>query len=270
VPTFENRSLRTNHLPLSYPLNCESSASTLHVLIGKRSDGYYFPGEIDDVQIYNSALTAAQINQLYAGGLSKQSSSTSITSNLNPSTYGNSVTFTATVTPSTPTPTGQVTFYDGGTQIGTPQTLSSGTATLSISNPAVGSHSITASYGGDSNYTGSTSSPALSQTVNPAIVVASSLNPSNYRRFVTFTAVVQVGSGPTPTGTVTFYNGSTSLGTVNLAAGNATLPPTMFPVGSYSITGAYSGDSNYPAGTSPVLTQTVNAPSAGLPPNCSP
>ncbi len=72
--------------------------------------------------------------------------------------------FTATVTPSAAT--GTVTFKDGSTTLGT-GTLSSGKTTFSTSALAVGSHSITAAYGGDSNYNSSTSS-ALIQTVNKA------------------------------------------------------------------------------------------------------
>ena len=70
---------------------------------------------------------------------------TSLASSLNPSLSGQSVTFTATVTPLTAT--GTVTFYDNGTSIGS-AALSSGTAKLPIS--TLGTHPITATYNGDS------------------------------------------------------------------------------------------------------------------------
>jgi len=73
-----------------------------------------------------------------------------------------SVTFTAKVTGFSPT--GTVTFFDGGMQIGT-GTLAAGTATFTTSSLAVGSHSITAKYGGDPNNVASTSA-ALTQTVS--------------------------------------------------------------------------------------------------------
>ena len=60
--------------------------------------------------------------------------------------------------PGTGTPTGTVTFKDGSTTLGSPVALSGGTATISTSQLAVGSHSITAVYGGDTNFTTSTSS----------------------------------------------------------------------------------------------------------------
>ena len=92
---------------------------------------------------------------------------TSLTSALNPSPYGQSVTFTATVSPPSsglPTPTGTVTFLDGLTDIGTGMLNSAGTATFSTSSLTAGDHLITADYGGDSNYEGSSGS--VPQTVN--------------------------------------------------------------------------------------------------------
>jgi hypothetical protein len=74
------------------------------------------------------------------------------------------VTFTVTVTSAGPeTPTGKVTFRDGATSIGM-ATLSGGVGTFKKANLAVGTHSITASYGGDAMSAGSTSA-ALSQVV---------------------------------------------------------------------------------------------------------
>ncbi len=63
-------------------------------------------------------------------------------------------------------PTGTVTFYDGTTSLGT-GTLSSGTATYSATSLAVGTHSITASYGGDASNSSSTSS-AITITITAA------------------------------------------------------------------------------------------------------
>jgi len=90
---------------------------------------------------------------------------TQVTSSLNPSTHGQSVTFTAKVTPGTSgTPTGTVTFKDGTTVLGT-QTLSGGSAKLALTTLASGTHSITVTYGGTTDYTTSTSA-ALSQVVH--------------------------------------------------------------------------------------------------------
>ncbi|WP_167359176.1 Ig-like domain-containing protein, partial [Streptomyces bungoensis] len=111
---------------------------------------------------YNTS-TSPTISQV----VSKANTSTTLTSSPNPSVSGQSVTLTVTVAPVAPgggTPTGAVSFLDGMTLLGT-GTLSGGVATLSTSSLSVGSHSLTATYGGSANYNGSTS-PAVTQTVN--------------------------------------------------------------------------------------------------------
>jgi len=97
--------------------------------------------------------------------VNKAATSTSVVSSVNPSSVGQSVTFTANVNSSTSgTPTGTVTFKDGKSKLGS-GTLSSGKATLNTSKLAPGTHSITVVYGGSIDYVGSTS-PAVAQTVN--------------------------------------------------------------------------------------------------------
>jgi hypothetical protein len=107
------------------------------------------------------ALTASQT--ISGSIIPANSSSTSLTSSVNPSILGAAVTFTATVTGPGGTPTGSVTFYDGATSLGS-NALVSGTAALSTSALTVGSHSISALYSGDANYATSTSS-TLGQVV---------------------------------------------------------------------------------------------------------
>jgi uncharacterized repeat protein (TIGR01451 family) len=87
---------------------------------------------------------------------------TTLVSSPNPSQFGQAVTFTATVTGTSPT--GTVTFKDGAAVLGT-GTLNNGHATFTTSSLTTGSHSITATYGGDANNAGSTSA-ALTQVVN--------------------------------------------------------------------------------------------------------
>jgi Bacterial Ig-like domain (group 3)/FG-GAP-like repeat len=189
---------------------------------------------------------------------------TAVTSSLNPSTSGTSVTFTGMVTSTTAgTITGSVTFFDGATSLGT-GTLAAGAATLTTSLLTSGSHSITAQYGGDTNFATSTS-PVLTQTVNAgtkastATMAASSLNPSTTGTAVTFTATVSSTTAGTITGMVTFLDGATSLGTGTLAGGVATFATSTLAAGSHSITAQYGGDVNYAGSTSAVVTQTVNA-----------
>ena len=96
--------------------------------------------------------------------VSARNPSLTISTSATPSTYGGSVTLTAAISSG---PTGTMTFYDGGTAIGT-ATISGTTATLAISTLTAGSHTITAAWGGNSNYNAVTSG-AVVQTVNRAI-----------------------------------------------------------------------------------------------------
>src|SRR6266487_4215352 len=102
----------------------------------------------------------------------KKITATAVTSNNNPSTYGDSVTFTANVTASAGgTPIGSVTFKDGGTNISgcVGVALSSGSAVCTKSDLSAGTHSITAAYNAGAGFADSTGpSPALSQVVNKA------------------------------------------------------------------------------------------------------
>jgi hypothetical protein len=140
---------------------------------------------------------------------------------LNPATFGQVVAFTATLQSSGGgAPTGTVTFLDGTTSLGV-ATVSSNAAQLSLSTLSPGSHTITAKYSGDGNFTASTSS-AVTQTVNQATTtttVASNLNPATFGQSVTFTVTVQPSVSGTPTGTVTLLDGTTSLGTSSLPSG---------------------------------------------------
>jgi hypothetical protein len=88
--------------------------------------------------------------------VNKYPTSTTLTSSLNPSQFGQAVTFTAQVTSTGPAPTGSVKFLDGTTTIGL-ATLRSGVAKLTKSNLAVGTHPITAHYNGDAASSTSTS-----------------------------------------------------------------------------------------------------------------
>ena len=104
--------------------------------------------------------------------LATAASSTAVTSSQNPSTVGQSVTFTATVSSGAgggPTPTGTVVFKDGSTTLGQ-CTLSAGGCSLATSALTAGSHSITANYSGDAAYAASVSA-TLTQTVNAAVPV---------------------------------------------------------------------------------------------------
>jgi Bacterial Ig-like domain (group 3)/FG-GAP-like repeat/FG-GAP repeat len=172
---------------------------------------------------------------------------TTITSSSNPSTFGQSVTFSATVTPkASGMPTGTVTFREGSTILGT-SPLNGGTAQFSTAALTVGHHCIRALYSGDTSFAASTS-PELHQVVHRAtttITLDSSLNPSTGGMSVTFTATVVPQYSGTPAGTVTFKNGSTIMGKVQLTSGQAVFTKLFKSPGTKSVTAFYSGNANF-------------------------
>ena len=148
----------------------------------------------------------------------------------NPSIPGQSVSFTATVTSGSGTPTGTVQFRDGVTNLGAPITLAAGQATFTTTTLALGAHSITGVYSGDSSFATSTSAAVAHQVTQAAtttaLVRSAGPNPSTVGQSVSFTATVTSGSG-TPTGTVQFRDGVTNLGApIALVAGQATFTTT--------------------------------------------
>jgi hypothetical protein len=194
----------------------------------------------------NAGSTSAALIQTVNA---KAVTATTLTSSLNPSTYGASVTFRAAVTPATAT--GSVQFLDGTTVLAT-STVIAGSASLTSQALAVGTHPITAVYSGDVGDTGSTSS-ALSQVVNKvtsSTTIASSLNPSAYGQAVQFTATV---TPSTATGTVTF----SGIGSATLSGGVASITTSSLAVGTTTVTAQFNGDANDNASTSAGLAQVV-------------
>ena len=225
--------------------------------IGSHPITVNYPGNITF-----ASCTSAVLNQV----VDKADTTTIVTNPMNPSVFGQLVTFTATVNVNSPgagTPTGTVNFFDGVTPLG-PGTLSGGVATLSTAGLAVGSHSITAVYGGDATFNGSTSG-VFTQTVNQGgtiTTVGTSGTPSIFGTSVTFTANVSVNSpgAGTPTGTVTFNDNGVPIGggTVALSGTTATFPTSALSVGSHPITATYNGDTDFSGSTSGPIDQNVN------------
>src|SRR6185312_2919329 len=157
------------------------------------------------------------------------------------------VTLTAAVTGSaSAVPSGSVVFYDGTTQIGSALLDATGHASISTSGFAIGSHALSVSYLGDTNYTGSNAS--LNQQVNQVntqVVVTSSIDPSVVGQSVTFTATVSIaGAGSSPlNGTITFMDGGSAVVTATVTNGVATWTTSSLTAGTHTITAAFSGNS---------------------------
>jgi hypothetical protein len=214
---------------------------------GNHSFGAVYLGEFD-----YSGSTSASVAQTVA----VISTTTALTSSINPAAYSVPVIFTATVTPASnagPGPGGTVTFSDGSTVLGiVPVALSGGhyTASFTDSALAVGGHSITAAYSGATSY-GSSASSALSQTITKdnTVIKAAPLNNA------TMTATLTSAQGAPQSGqTVSFSTGSTALCTgVTNASGVASCTATGLDdldlVLSGNYTAAYAGNVSYNGST---------------------
>ena len=228
---------------------------------------YNGDGGSDDNYAGSQSPTLTQV-------VTRSATTTQVTGTPNPSTYGQPVTLTATVSGSgSGTPTGNVTFKLGSTVLNTTPTVlnAAGVATFTTDAfqlPGGMGQVITAVYNGSGNF--NTSSGTTTQDVNPApstTSVTTSGSPSGFGLPVTFTATVSstlAGDPRTPGGLVTFIlNGTTVLGVGTLsAAGVATFTTSgaQLPIGTHSITAEYAGDATYLTSTGSVSQIVTAAP----------
>ncbi len=249
--TFKNGSTVLATVPLS---GGSASLSTSSLPAGTLLISASYGG---DAQFSGSSASRYQT-------VNKFSTSTTVASSLNPSTYGQAVTFTATVSSAAGSPPdGEiVSFLDGGVAIGK-AALSGGMASVTLSGLVSGTHSITASYPGDASLAASTS-PTLSQVVAKAATtttISSSSNPSNLGAAVTITATVKSSTGVVPAGTVTFKDGAVILATVTLStSGTAGYSSSTLAGGAHSITAVFGATPAFQGSTSAPVVQNVYIP----------
>jgi hypothetical protein len=190
---------------------------------------------------------------------------TTVGSSPNPANFGQSVTFTATITGAhSGTPTGSVTFTEGGTVLASNVTVDgSGHASFGISTLGVGSHVITAFFTGTNgwlNSSGNSSAQSVQDGTNTT--VSSSPNPSTFGQSVTFTATVvaaDTGAG-VPAGSVTFTEGSTVLasGVAVDSGGHAAFSTSALPPGGHVITASFTGTTGWQPSSGNSSSQVVN------------
>jgi len=184
-------------------------------------------------------------------------STTAIGSSLNPSNYGQAVIFTATVTSSTGTPDGTVTFKSGTQALATVN-LIAGQAQVPVTTLSAGARTITAVYNGGSTNAGSQNS--LQQIVVAApttISLAASPNPGSFGQAVTLTATVSCATA-LPTGTVTFKDGKTVIGTAAVVNRQAQFTTSALTTGMHSLTATFQTTQNFAASTSSKLQEIFN------------
>ena len=218
-------------------------------------------GGVDPVQNVN---LLGSVSPLLGTGIT---TTTAVASSLNPSTYGSSVYFTATVTyTGLPVPGGTVQFTVGGVNLGSAVNLSGGAATSpSTTSLSLGSHTVTAAYSGytagSSTYKSSSSS--LTQTVNTASLTITANNDSK-----TYGQTKSYGAGSTAFTSSGLQNGE-SIGSVTITASGGTAANAA--VGSYNLmpsaaTGGTFTASNYTI-TYNNGTLTVNPAAVTVAPN---
>jgi len=186
-------------------------------------------------------------------------SNTVLTSSPPSSVFGQTVTFTATVTAGgTPLTSGQVTFYDGATELGTDTLDASGKATLSTSTLAAGTHTIKARFEGNADYGPSedTMSYMVYKADTTISITSDDPDPSVVGQpvLVEFTVTANAPGSGTPTGNVTVDDGTDSC-TGTVAGGSCTLTPTT--AGAKTLTATYAGDDNF-NGSSDTENHQVN------------
>ncbi len=183
--------------------------------------------------------------------------STVVSSSTSPSTFGQGVTFTATVTSAAGTPVGAVQFRDGGTPIGSPVTLgAAGRASVTTSSLTVGSHAITADYAANPPFAGS--SAGLTQVVSRAGVVlvaqpaVARLVPGLKVNLTLSARLTTTGGVPLGGRSIAFRVGNAAVCTASTdAAGNAScgglLPGTLAALVGLGYTATFGGDVSYNA-----------------------
>lgn len=243
--------------PFPAPAPAPSGSTTLATFNGGTANGTWSLWVVDDATGDTGTIAEGWCLTI----ASQEASNTSVTSSLNPSEFGASVTFTATVTAGgDPVDDGTVQFSNGATPLGPPVPLDAdGIATLTTSALLVGSHAITASFSGTATI--AASSGTLTQVVNRQVsvtVLHSDRSPSVVGDTVTFTATVTVGGAPVGDGAIEFS--SHVLLPIPLvevdADGIATLTTTL-PIGSHTITASFTGTTTI-APSSGTLTQVVD------------
>jgi hypothetical protein len=200
--------------------------------------------------VYNPSSTS--------GGLtvSRAASTTTVTSDINPSFVLQSVTFTAQVPSGA---TGTVTFRDSLTVIGGgARSVNNGQASVTVSNLIGGRHSITGTYSGDGCYSGSVSPPYF-QRVNSSptsLSVSTNPNPSYFNQNVKITATI---IPITAVGQVRFFNDGNQIGTatVNTTTGLAVLNFATLLPGGHSLTASFLGSRDYAPSSAPAHSQVV-------------
>jgi hypothetical protein len=181
---------------------------------------------------------------------------------LNPSAYyvngGQSLTLTANMYSPLGTPTGTVTFFEDGNQIGTGTIDGTGAAVLTLGSGLVpGTHAFLATYPGQDNFTPCESVKiyVIVDAYGVTLNVTSAPNPSLTGQSVTFQIKLSSANG-VPPGNISLTDNSTGNTLATLTPdvnGNASFSISTLAVGTHLIVASYSGNSSYSSATANVV-----------------
>ena len=220
--------------------------------------------------VFASGINLASPTGLAFGGEATQVTTTTVGLAPNPAVYGQSVSFTATVTSPSGTPTGKVAFMDDSTTIpGCDQVYldESGAATCTTAVLAAGTHPIYARYNGYRDYKASTSTSTnlvVAKASTKTKLTASAPNPVIYGNAVTFTASVTSTTGVTPAGSITLTIDTTDFVRTLDANGAATYVTNTLSTGVHTITATYGGSANFLSNPATTITVSVINPAPAL------
>jgi hypothetical protein len=204
---------------------------------------------------FGGSTSAGEAHTVNAAG-----TTTAITSDSpDPSVVGQAVTVNFSVTATAPgagTPTGNVTVSDG--TVSCTGTVAAGTCSITFA--SAGAKTLTATYAGNANFSGSTSAGeahTVNQAATTTAITSDTPDPSTTGQSVTvnYTVSVNAPGAGTPTGNVTVSDGTVSC-TGTVAAGTCSL--TFTTAGAKTLTATYAGDANFSGSTSAGEPHTVN------------
>ncbi len=260
--TYDGNTPVSSTLAANVPMNPDGTAS---ITTSALTAGGNFRGNHLITATYNGDATHAATSVTMLQKVHAKASTLSLSSSQNPLSFGQAVTFTATVS-SVPvnsgTPTGMVTFEDNGTVIGQVPLNSSGIAAVSAT-LIPGSHNLVATYASDTVFAASSASVVQVIQNGTSINVTSSANPASFGQSILFDAAVSPTNGAPgiPTGSVTFKEGTTVLGTVALnSAGHALFSYSAFSIGSHTVTADFVGTNGWFDSSAQLVQVVQDAP----------
>jgi hypothetical protein len=203
--------------------------------------------------MYDAPSTSAPLTEV----IQTATTAVAISTSANPATLGNNLVITATMTGTGAVPTGSVTFLDAGVSIGTGTLSATGVATFSTSTLTLGSHTLVASYTGDSVHAAIQSSPLTENVVQATTTTLTASALQVYAGTPLLWTVTVIGANGKPmTGAVALLDGTTTLANLTLSAtGVATYTSSSLAPGTHIVSASFAGDANDAASTStPVAT----------------